>query len=149
MKENKNFPSFSFIFSSLFLFLFFHTYREKNKKEGEKKMEKQREKRIKKKLMEMGITPELRGYHFFVYEIGVVRQYLDRGEHIERLMELHAMAGQSHGLAARSVDRDLRQALMIGRNRSPKFAEVFAGYEETVTTSCFIYTMAELLMLEE
>ena len=112
-------------------------------------MEKQMENKIKRKLIEMGITPELKGYRFFVYEIGVVRGYLDEGRNPERLMEIHEAAGAPSGLSARSVDRDLRHALLVGRNRSPKFAETFAGYEDTVNTSCFIHTMAELLLMED
>ena len=112
-------------------------------------MEKQREKRIKRMLMEMGITPELRGYHLMVYEIGMIRQCLDSGMFSETLMEIHAKAGEPYGIAARSVDRDIRHALGIGRNRSLKFAEVFNGYEDSVTVSCFIHTMAELLVLED
>lgn len=107
-----------------------------------------------KLLMKVGISPDLDGYHYLTEAINIIKEKWLNGNVNCKMMNLYFTVGKKFNTASIRVERSIRHAVerafVIG---SPLLREMFDTLLDCesgkVTNSCFIYTLAQHLIMEE
>ena len=104
---------------------------------------------IKKVLKEVGITPELNGYHYLEKSIMDVKKCFDEGKTPCSFYQLYREVGEKFDVTATSVERCMRHAKNTAESiRNEKFNYIFCNLRN-IPLSAFISILAEYVSLKE
>lgn len=103
---------------------------------------------IRTLLKELGITPELHGYHYLVYAIRTVKECFERGGTIQGdLCNLYTEIAKHYNTSFGAVERNMRTAVKrASDNPSEKMQELFSK-PVLVNNGTFISVVAEYLVI--
>jgi two-component system response regulator (stage 0 sporulation protein A) len=107
-----------------------------------------------KLLMEMGVSPELTGYYYLVEAINLRKEMITSGNVTHKFMELYDVIGKKFNSKPLNVERAMRHAVekafeINNDTLSKTFGSMVDKTSGKVTVSCFIGTLAELLIEEK
>ncbi|MBR6793360.1 MAG: sporulation initiation factor Spo0A C-terminal domain-containing protein [Clostridia bacterium] len=103
---------------------------------------------MKKMLIQMGVSPELKGYHYLAEAITMQRDRFDEGKVVKPCMEVYADIAKAHNDTASRVERAMRHAIERAFSHyNEALEDLFHALIDLdsgkVSNSCFICTMAE------
>lgn len=104
---------------------------------------------IKKTLQNVGIYPNVKGYHYLAEAIRIVKETAEKGGIFDKYTALYALIGRKYQASAGSVERAIRVAVNIGfTNRTALYLDLFGANftEAPPCTSCFVSVLAEHIM---
>ncbi len=106
-----------------------------------------------KLLMEMGIAPDSTGYYFLVEAINMRKEMVLNYKVTHKFMELYDVIGKKFDSKPSNVERAMRYAIekafeINNDTLSKTFGSMVDKNSGKVTVSCFIGTLAELLIEE-
>ena len=107
-----------------------------------------------KLLMEMGISPDVVGYHYLADAINARKEMVANGNVAYKFTDLYADVGKKFNCKATNVERTMRHAVegafKHGNDALCKiFRPMIKNQSGKVTVACFIGTLAEYLIMEE
>lgn len=107
-----------------------------------------------KLLLKVGVSPDLSGYHYLVEAISTTKDACLNGNVNYKLTSLYADIGKKFDTTASRVERCMRHAVEKAFTiNSPLLHEIFDTLIEfdsgKVVNSCFVYTLAQYLIMDE
>jgi hypothetical protein len=108
--------------------------------------------RINKLLISLGITADIKGFHYLSYAINHVREVFKSGRVNIYMMHLYEDIANIYGNTPKTVEQIMRFAVRkAAKHPTATFINVFS-YDETapkITIAAFICTAAQYLLDEE
>ncbi len=106
-----------------------------------------------KLLMEMGISPDLTGYYYLVAAINLRKEKIMSGDVTHKFMDLYTEIAKKFNSTCVNVERAMRHAVEKAFELNndllcKTFGSMVDKNSGKVTVSCFIGTLAELLIEE-
>ena len=107
-----------------------------------------------KLLLEVGISPDLSGYHYLTEAINATKETLLSGKVNDKITVLYDNIATKFNTTGIRVERAMRHAVEKAFTiNSPLLHEIFDSLIEfnsgKVVNSCFVYTLAQYLIMEE
>ena len=106
-----------------------------------------------KLLMEVGISPDLSGYHYLKSAIESVKEMILGDKVNDSFMNLYAKIAVKFNTTSSRVERAMRHAVEKATElNNASFKGMFntlVDGNDNPTNSCFVYTLAEHLIMEE
>lgn len=103
-------------------------------------------------ILNLGISPDLLGYGYIVEAVNTVKE-MRLTNKVGNFTELYADIADKFNVSASSVERAMRHAIEKAFIRKgPQLKEMFEAFFEgsnKVPNSCFVYTVAEYLIMNE
>ena len=103
--------------------------------------------------MEVGISPDLSGYHYLKSAIESVKEMILGDRINDGMMTLYGQIAEKFNTTSARVERAMRHAIEKATkfNNIPfkKLFNTFVESNENPTNSCFVYTLAEHLIMTE
>ena len=104
---------------------------------------------IKKVLKEIGVTPDLDGYHYLEKAILIIKNCFKNDGIAMSFWELYNDISNQFGKKRTSVERCMRHAKVVAENaRTDLFNSIFGGLKD-ITLSSFIGVLAEYILIKE
>lgn len=109
---------------------------------------------IKKLLLDVGISPDLSGFHYLVEAINAQEEVRLNGKEKCSLTALYMEIAEKFNNTAPAVERSIRHAVEKAFKSNnillyKIFNTLIDGKSGKVTVSCFVCTLAEYLIMEE
>ncbi len=106
--------------------------------------------KIKMLLIKAGVTPELIGYNYLAEAIAIVKGCIKDDKPTQKnFMQIYKEIADKFSVSTSGVERNMRTALQKAlANDTDLFSDLFS-VNSNVTLSCFVYTLAQYLILEE
>lgn len=104
---------------------------------------------IKNTLKNVGIYPNVKGYHYLTEAIRIVKETNEKGEIFVKYTSLYAIIGREYQASAGSVERAMRKAVNNAfANRSALYLDLFGANfsEASPCISCFVSVLVEHIM---
>lgn len=110
--------------------------------------------KIKKTLQEMGVTPDIKGYHYLTEAIVIKERANQKNDFDKGTIEIYNEVAGVFGATQTRVERAMRHAVeKCFENMNPLaekiFGPVISKKSSKVTVSCFVAMMAEYLEYPE
>ena len=107
----------------------------------------------KKLLLEMGVSPDLSGYHYLAEAITTVRELVLINDVNYKFMVLYMQIAKKFNTTSSRVERAMRHAVETAFSfKNELLHEMFSTLIDEsgkVTNSCFVCTLVEHLIMEE
>lgn len=108
----------------------------------------------KKLLLNVGISPNLDGYHYLTEAINTVKGMLKSGDVDCKFTVLYKDIGKKFNTTSARTERSMRHAIEKAFSSNNSLLKtIFNSLVDTrsgkVTVSCFVFTIAEYLIMEE
>lgn len=98
---------------------------------------------IKGVLRQLGITPDLNGYHYLLKGVRLIRDDFNSGKTPRSFMCVYKDIANEFGKSYQSVERCIRTCVELARNSNTELFDILFGNLNVVTSSCFISIVAE------
>ena len=107
----------------------------------------------KKLLMEVGVSPDLKGYHYLADAICTTKE-MHLANQTANMMEMYHQIAKTFDTTASRVERSMRHAIekaFLKNNAllNKTFNTLIDDNDKKATNSCFVCTLAEHLILLE
>ena len=99
--------------------------------------------KIKKALRELGVTPDLKCYHYVEKGVMLVKSDFERGKTARSFMKLYRDISVAFDTKVSCVERCMRHAVEVSEINNTKLFDHLFGNLKSVTVSNFICIIAE------
>lgn len=106
-----------------------------------------------KLLLKVGVSPDLNGYHYLTEAINTTKESLLNGEVNVKFIPLYKEIGKKFNTTGTRVERSIRHAVEKAFTVNNAFLNnifnvLIDADSSKVTNSCFVYTLAQYLIME-
>ena len=101
--------------------------------------------KIKSVLRQLGITPDLKGYHYTEKAVIMLHEDFERGNVSRGTTKIYGEVGKHFGTTAQSIERCIRHSVYVARCNETELFDYLFGNLKTVTVSNFISVLAEYI----
>lgn len=99
--------------------------------------------KIKNTLLELGITPDLKGYHYIKKGVMLIKRDFENGKTARSFIGIYEEIGNNFNTTKTRVERAIRHAIEVSeRSKTNTFNYLFGGVKN-VTASAFLCVIAE------
>lgn len=98
---------------------------------------------IKGVLRQLGITPDLNGYHYLVKAVDLLRHDFKCGKTARRFMDVYQSIAEEFESKSSCVERCMRHAIKQAMENGSELYDILFGNLKVVTISSFISIVAE------
>lgn len=99
--------------------------------------------KIKGVLRDLGITQNLKGYHYIVKAATMIAEDVENGDIPRGITTLYHEIGNHFDVTHASVERCMRHCLFVAKRNNPDFFDTLFGNLKKVTVSNFVSVIAE------
>ena len=101
--------------------------------------------KIKDVMRQLGITPDLKGYHYIEKAVIMLKEDFEKGNIPRGITTVYNEVGKIFGTTSASIERCIRHSICVARCNETKLFEYLFGNLKTVTVSNFISVIAEYI----
>jgi hypothetical protein len=101
--------------------------------------------KIKSVMRELGITPDLKGYHYTERAVIMLNEDFEEGNIPRGATTIYNEVGKHFGQTGTSIERCLRYSVDVATRNKTALFEFLFGNLKTVTVSNFISVIAEYI----
>lgn len=101
---------------------------------------------IKSVLKQLGITPDLNGYHYLAKGIEMIRDDFSRGKAPTGFMVVYQEISSEFATSLLNVERCIRHCVGVAKNNKTELYDVLFGNFKVVKSSIFISIIAEYVL---
>lgn len=98
---------------------------------------------IKVVLRDLGITQDLKGYHYIAKAASMVKEDVDNDVMPRGITTLYYEIGNRFGVTHASVERCMRHCIFVAKRNNPEYYNKLFGKINRVTVSNFVSIIAE------
>ncbi len=99
--------------------------------------------KIKRTFKELGIHPDLKGYHYAVKAVMLIKSDFDNGKAPRPFVKLYKEVAEKFETSSIGVERCIRHSIEIAEEKNTDAFKYLFGNINNVTVSIFICVVAE------
>lgn len=105
--------------------------------------------KIKGVFRQLGITPNLKGYHYLENAVIMTKDDIDKGDIPRGITTIYHELGRQFHVTHCSVERCMRNCICIAKSNNPEFFDTLFGKLKKVTVSNFVSVIADYIEQKE
>ena len=83
--------------------------------------------KIKKALNKLGLTPNLKGYHYVAEGVKLLKEDFEKNGKYRPFMEVYGSVADVYGVKPNNVERNIRHAMLVSKQNNTEFFTMLFG----------------------
>lgn len=100
--------------------------------------------KIKGVLRDLGITQDLKGYHYIAKAASMIAEDVEKGDIPRGITTIYYEIGNHFSVTHASVERCMRHCIFVAKRNNQEFFDELFGILKKVTVSIFVSVIAEV-----